>query len=345
MRLGPPIRIAAAHVWIPDKGDRVDRAVAEGRASAEEAERDGFLELLVETELHPPEMAVQAAIGALAEAGLDSGSLDLLIHAWTHHQGLDFWSPAHYITREIEARNAVPVGIQQMCNGGAMAIELAASRLLVEDTTRHALITTADRFTAPEFDRWRSDYGIAYGDAATAIVLGGEQGPWQLTAITTTAASELEPMHRGEEPFEQSTADNDPLDIRSRKRAFMQANGRERFTELATRCTRRVVERSLRDADGAGNGTRPRLVLLPRLGAAILDSSYRPALNIKELGQADVVWAGAYSGHLGAGDLAANLAELESHSALEPGDTVLLISAGGGFTWTCLVLERLRATL
>lgn len=84
-----------------------------------------------------------------------------------------------------------------MCNGGAAAIEFSASRIQGDPATTRALVTTAERFCAPTFDRWGSDFGIAYGDGATAVLLGDDHqrpGVLELVAITTVADADLEGM-------------------------------------------------------------------------------------------------------------------------------------------------------
>jgi 3-oxoacyl-[acyl-carrier-protein] synthase-3 len=334
VRLTAPIPIATAVAWLPPERETFAAAVAAGRAD-EAAERDGFVELPISRALHAPEMAVEAGRSALGSAGWTASTLDLVLHAWTHDQGQDFWSPAHFVASGVGARAAVPIGIQQMCNGGGMALELAAGRMLADPDTRRVLVTTADRFTEPDFDRWRSDSGIAYGDAATAVLLGGDGGSFLLHAITTVAAPELEAMHRGDEPFAAAGARRRPLDIRGRKRAFLAAHSREHVGRVVAACVRRAVDGALADA-GISVGD-VRAVLLPRLGHGLVNAMYRPAFV--DFDDAVVRRLGARTGHLGAGDLAANLAHLCLDAPLAPGDPALLLSAGGGFTWTCAVLS------
>jgi 3-oxoacyl-[acyl-carrier-protein] synthase-3 len=334
VRLTAPLPIATAIAWLPPERETFEAAVAAGRAD-EAAERDGFVELPVSRTLHAPEMAVEAGRSALASAGWTASALDLVLHAWTHHQGQDLWSPAHFIALGVGARTAVPIGVQQMCNGGAMALELAAGRMLADPDTRRVLVTTADRFTEPDFDRWRSDSGIAYGDAATAVLLGGDGGSFLLHAITTVAAPELEVMHRGPEPFAAAGARRGPLDIRGRKRAFVAAHGREQFGRVGGACVRRAVSGVLADAGISAGDVR--VVLLPRLGHGLINGMYRPAFA--DFDGAVVLELGARTGHLGAGDLAANLAHLCLDVPLAPGELALLLSAGGGFTWTCAVIS------
>jgi 3-oxoacyl-[acyl-carrier-protein] synthase-3 len=331
--------IAAAVTWLPAERAAVKEAVAAGHVGRADAERNAFAELPVSRHLHAPEMAAEAAAAALDAADWPAATLGLVLHAWTHHQGHDFWSPAHFVARRIAARAAVPIGIQQMCNGGAVAIELAAAFLQGDPATQRALVTTADRFSEPAFDRWSGDYGIAYGDGATAVLLGGEDarsaGGLELVAIATVADAELEAMHRGDEPFDQAPRGVAPLNIRRRKRAFVAANGRDRFTEAAACGAREAVERALDDADVAPHEVA--CVALPRVGRSILDTAYAPALAMFE--RAAPMSLAGRTGHLGAGDLAANLADIIAERRLEPGALAAILGAGGGFTWTCAIVR------
>lgn len=338
MRLVRPLPIAAAVTWLPAECTTAEEAVAAGRIDRADAERNAFAQLPVSALLHAPEMAAEAAAAALVAAEWRAEELNLILHAWTHHQGHDFWSPAHFIARRIEAHAAVPIGIQQMCNGGAVAIELAAASLQGDPATERALVTTADRFTAPPFDRWSSDYGVAYGDGATAVLIGVEDarpGRLELVGIATVADSELEAMHRGDEPFDQAPRGPAPLDIRRRKKAFMAANGHERFTDAAASGARMAVERALTDADVAPHEVA--CVALPRVGRSILETAYAPALAL--LDRAVPMSLAGRTGHLGAGDLAANLADIISEQRLETGAVAAVLGAGGGFSWTCAVVR------
>lgn len=338
MRLNRPLPIATATTWLPAERATVEEAVAAGRVDRADARRNAFADLPVSRHLHPPEMAAEAAATALTAADWQAEKLDLVLHAWTHHQGHDFWSPAHFVARRIEARTAVPIGIQQMCNGGAVAIELVAAYLQGDPATQRALVTTADRFTAPAFDRWSGDYGIAYGDGATAVLIGDDDtgpGGLQLVGIATIADAELEAMHRGDEPFDQAPRASAPLDIRRRKKAFMTANDREGFAKAAARGARTAVERALSDADVEPNDVA--CVALPRLGRSILETAYAPALAVLD-GAVPLSLAGR-TGHLGAGDLAANLADIITEQRLETGAVAAVLGAGGGFTWTCAVVR------
>ncbi|MEU6094438.1 3-oxoacyl-[acyl-carrier-protein] synthase III C-terminal domain-containing protein [Streptomyces sp. NPDC047079] len=345
MRLPHPLGISGPSLWLPAGRQSAREAVERGLVDSETAGELGYAQLPV-ADLAPPEMAVEAGRHALTTAGVDAGAVGLVLHAWIHYQGHDLWSPAHFIADRLGAGAAVPVGIQQVCNGGAAAVELAAARLFVEPGLGHALVTTSDAFLEPGFDRWSGDYGIAYGDGATALVLhrledaeGGRPADLVLHSLSTVAAPRLERMHRGDDPFSPAARSLGPrVDIRRTKKAFLQAEGLEAFTAASAAALRSAVESCLEGAGMSATGDLPlRYVVAPRLGRKTVDLAYAPLLE--KLTGAELLRPGADTGHLGAGDAAASLAELHTRRMLGPGQYALVVSAGAGFTWSCLLVS------
>lgn len=340
MRIDGRVRIAALGTCVPQTTQTTRDALATGIFTESDAVASGYLELPVSNTLAPPQLAALAASSALDRAGERGAEVDLLVHAWTHYQGHEFWSPAHFIAAQIGAEHAEPVGLQQMCNGGAAAVSTAVSRLLADSDVRCAVVTTADCFAQPGFDRWRGDYGVIYGDAGTAAVLSDAdaQAQFELLALTTVAAPDLERMHRGDDPFHVAGS-GITIDVRRTKKAFLAAVGKKAFGKTVAARVADVLAAGIAEAGIAPSD--PRLVLLPRLGAAGLNDIYRPA--VAEALAAPAVDLGQRTGHLGAGDLLANLASVIDGDLVPPGDVVVALSAGAGFTWSCLVARRLNS--
>ncbi|MEU6084039.1 3-oxoacyl-ACP synthase [Streptomyces sp. NPDC047108] len=351
MKLHRPLSIGSAATWLPDTVETVTEAVESGRLAPDDVPVTGYRQLPVSHTYAPPDMAVLAAHRALTATGEDPGNVGLLVHAWTYHQGHDFWSPAHYVAHRTGALGALPVGVQQMCNGGACALELAAARLLADPTTRTAVVTTADRFCAPGFDRWRGDYGLWYGDGGTAAVLHSaapeSSNGLELLSLVTAASPVMETMHRGRDPFSPAPREHsDVVDIRRTKKAFLQDNGKEHFAKTVQQRVPSVLRQALHEA-GMDDGSGLRAVLLPRIGRTALEAAYVPA--VAQVTDSPAVDVGHDTGHLGAGDMLANLALLAGDGdssgaghALAPGEAAAVLSAGGGFTWSCAVVRRPR---
>ncbi len=343
MRLTEPPTIAAA-VWYPPQRHTVAEAITEGSLDEPMAERLGYEALAISTEA-PPDMAVLAARQALAAAGGHAGSqadaLGLLAHSWLYHQGHDFWSAPHYIAHQIGAPNAIPIGVQQTSNGAAAAIEVACARMSADPATSSCLVTTADRFAPPGFDRWGSDFDVAYGDAGTAMLLTTGAGPYQLLATASVAGSRFELVYRGDDPFSPAPRyASDAVDARRTKLAFRGSGELPLLAAAVRDAVHRVVRAALADAGLTADDPTLRYLTLPRIGSGALAELYERPVAELELRHTEVVDLGRNTGHLGAGDSIANLADLIARDALAPGEVALLLSVGNGFTWSCLAVRR-----
>jgi 3-oxoacyl-[acyl-carrier-protein] synthase-3 len=83
-----------------------------------------------------------------------------------------------------------------------------------------------------------------------------------------------------------------------------------------------------------------RYLVMPRIGTGALAQFYVPSVRELELPHAEVLVLGRDTGHLGAGDVIANLADLIAGDRLAPGEVALLLSAGNGYTWSCVAVRR-----
>lgn len=267
MRLSPPLstplRIAAATLWLPDRRETTEAALAAGRVDEETAARLRYREVAVSRDHAAPEMAVLAATDALAAAGWDGSDLGMVAHAWTYHQGHDFWSPAHYVAHRIGASAANAVGVQQMCNGGAAALEVAAARMIADPGVARAAVTTGDRFPPPAFDRWLGDYELVYGDSGTALLLDRTQGPYELLSVATVARSEYETMHRGDDEFSSMPRTLPQVDVRRTKRAFIASGAEPGFDAALVEAVVEVVGAALTEAGLAPDDPAVRFLTLP----------------------------------------------------------------------------------
>ncbi|MGH2941621.1 MAG: ketoacyl-ACP synthase III family protein [Solirubrobacteraceae bacterium] len=333
--------VAAVASSLPGRASARE-AVRAGRYDEDEFEEAGYESVLVANGEAPPQMAVDAAREALGRSGVRPADVALVLHASVYHQGHDFWPSASYIQRHaLPGCRAPALNVDQMSNGSLAATELAASYLAAHGSRAAALVTAADKFCAPGFDRWRSDTGIVYGDGGVAAVLSRRGGLARLLSIVTVGDSDLEQMHRGARPFSAEPWGGDgPHDVRARKRAYIAEVGlRETFERFAP-ALREVVQRSL---DEAGIAQRDvARFILPNVGRTLLERDYVRPLG---LDWSQTLWDwGRRTGHLGAGDQLAGLANLVERRSVKPGDYLALIGVGAGFTWTCAIVEIVSLT-
>ncbi|WFR83470.1 hypothetical protein [Arthrobacter sp. Y-9] len=333
------MRIAATALVLAPTIDTAT-AVQQGIVTQEVARDVGVNRLPAAQEPGPPLLALKAAATAISSAHVDNDGIGLIAHAWIHHQGHDFWSPAHYLADQLGAHAALPIGVQTMCNGGETALEIALARMAVDPACRAALVSTSDIFDG-DFDRWNSDSTLWYGDAGAAVVLT-KSADDRLPEILSTATSVVlsgEGLHRGVDPFTWKPGEaRDTIDVRRTKKAHLHTPGRaESFAADMVDALRSVITRSLADAGIPVESDRLRFIALPRVGRKVVGDIYAPA--IRKLTPKPLVYLGDDSGHLGAGDTLANLHDMLSHGVHAIDDIGLFICAGAGFTVSCVAVR------
>ncbi len=328
--------IAGTGSWLPPPVS-VAAAIADGQYDAAEQSENDYAAITVAGDQDaPPDMAIRAARQALAQSGVGSQDVALVLHASLWYQGIDFWPAASYIHRHVldHGRQAPAMDVHQMSNGSMAALELAASYLAADPSRPAALITAADRLARPGFDRWRSDlHSIVYGDGAAALVLA-RRGFARLRSVCTVSDSSLEPMYRGDQPFGPAWGPG-PLDNRARRQEFLAGAGVDSVLRRTAAGLTEVVDRVLAEA-GITRDQISRAVF-PNIGKTALRSAYLRHLGL-EVAATTWEW-GRCTGHVGAADQIIGLARLAESGRAGPGDHVLLVGVGAGFSWTCAVAE------
>lgn len=287
-----------------------------------------------------PEMAARAGAEALSRSGVAPEDVAILLHACSWFQGVDYWPAASFVHRRVlaAARTAPAIEVRQMSNSVLAAVELAACHLLADPARRAALVTTADAFRLPGFDRFRSDAGMVYGDGGAAVVLARD-GFARLLSLVTVTESGLECAYRGDEPFRPASgAAGGPVDIRRRRGEFLENVDSDAVGERISGGLADAVGGALEEA-----GTKPDEVerfVFPNIGLHVLRERYAPLLGIDVERTA---WEyGARTGHVGSADQLTGLEHLVTSGQVGPGDRVALVGVGAGFSWTCAVVEVLE---
>ncbi|AUG78803.1 3-oxoacyl-ACP synthase [Kitasatospora sp. MMS16-BH015] len=281
------------------------------------------------------DMAVAAASRAVRRSGHKTPDFGLVLHASMFHQGQDMWTPAHYVQREVLGGNALALDISPGANGGLAGLELAASHLASHPADRAVLLTCADAFRLPRFDRWRSDDNGVFGDGAAALVLSRYGGPLQLLASASAASPELEPVCRGydgwtDTPYERPG----PVDIRGRKAAWFakEPNPAAVFGRLAAQM-HATVGQALRDAEATLGEVA--FLVHANFGTPFAEGQFHKPLGI-EAGRTMHDW-GLDVGHVGGADQLLGLHQLVESGRARQGDLILLLGASMGFSWTAAV--------
>jgi 3-oxoacyl-[acyl-carrier-protein] synthase-3 len=216
-------------------------------------------------------------------------------------------------------------------------IDLAASYLAADPSRRAVLVTTADRFQLPGFDRWHTEgSSIVYGDGAAAIVLAKGAGFARLLAAKTLVDTSLEPMCRGDSEFSLvSQASLGPIDTQTRHLAYLKRAGTDQVIARTNEGLATAVRAVLDDA-GLDLADISKFVF-PNVGLGLLRVAYLEPLGVD---LASTAWElGRTTGHVGGADALTGLTYLIEQGKVMPGDRVMLLGVGYGFTWACAIVE------
>ncbi|GHF37328.1 MULTISPECIES: ketoacyl-ACP synthase III family protein [Streptomyces] len=314
-----------------------DSAVTAGSYSPEEHAKNGILGVPVAPEDEtPPEMATTAARKALAEAGTPAADVDLVIYGcqWDPQHT----TPASYLHRHLGIRaTALNMEVRQGCSGGITMLDVAARYLHGSTDTHTALVATADRFCLPGWDRYRSEEGYIWGDAASAVVLSDDDGGGfaRLLATSFSALPAMEEVARGS-LLAGATRGELPLKLRKRKQALYKKIGPLAFRTQFQNAVRDTARDALRQAGVAHEEIR--WFLVPNMGL-----QWRTWALCEPLGIDDsrTTWTdhGRHIGHTGLADQALALEFLVGSGRVASGDRLLLLAVGVGLTFAAAVVE------
>lgn len=330
--------VGACASWLPASLPLRD-AVDNGWLTEAAADQVGLEAVTISEQEYPPQMASYAAGEALRRWGQSAKPVDLLLHSALYYQGQDFWPSASYVQRVALGYDCPSVEVRQMSNGGMAALELAAG-YLAGDAQRHtALLTAADRFATPGFNRWTSDPGTVYADGAAALLLSNEHGFARLVSMVTVSDPDLEGMHRGADPFgDVPFSHRLPVDLDAHKRDFLSDFGLSPSISRVAAGQRRSIETSL--AEAGLSLAQIDWFVLPNLGLRRLRNAYFEPFGI-DPNRTTWSWL-KQVGHLGPADQFAGLSALADGGRLRPGQHCMLLGVGAGFSWSCAVLEIVR---
>lgn len=313
-----------------------EQAIAEGKYTEELYQAAGLTGTHVAGDLPAADMAVAAARQAVTRAGLAADEIDAIIHSGVFHQGPDGWSPAGYILRELGVGNVPSIELRNGCNGMLTAFEIAVGQLTGAANRSTVLLTAGENFSTPMFDRW-SDLGPVHiaGDGAAAVVLGTAPGFAELRCVNSGTVPELEGWQRGAASLlPPAKAEERPWDATERSMQFMAQMPLPELIEYVTKFSVDLVHRSLVDA-GINASDLAKIISVNNDRRSVEQG----LLTYVDLPMDRSVWDfGRSVGHVGACDLIISLNHLVETRQLEPGDNVMLLSAGPGWVGSSAVV-------
>jgi 3-oxoacyl-[acyl-carrier-protein] synthase-3 len=332
------IYIASISSYLANTLHPIQSAILSGQYSNKDASEMEYESISVITDdVSILEMAQKAATNALIKANIIGKQLEILtFNSVNSHGNPQLWCPASYIQRILCAEEALPLSINQGCNGQLLSIALI-SQILISSKKKYGLTVAADKFSGTGINRWHGDYGIVYGDAATAVVLSRVGGIAKIISLETVNDPELEELHRFDEAH--NTQDNEYFEkkynVRLAKKEFLKNYGKDVVMKATQSAMKKLWKNTFIHKEFVPADVK--YFIFPNLAKNILDNNY---FSIHSGVEKKSLWKfGKTVGHLGASDCIAGLSYLFENNKLISGDKVLCVGAGAGFSWSFMLIE------
>ena len=271
------------------------------------------------------DLCLPAARQALASAGVDAASIDLIIVA-TVTPDMAFPSTGAIIADAIGAKDAAAYDLSAGCTGfmyavaqayGMVAAGLSKRALVVGGDVLSKIMDWTDRTTC-----------VLFGDGAGAVVVepvaeGGFLG-FELGADGSGGPELYLPAGGSRLPASEDTV--------AGGRHFVQMNGREVF-KFATRALVSSAETLL---ERCGSSVEDVDVYVPHQANVRIIEHARNKLGIPE--EKTIVNVDRY-GNTSSGSIPLALADAAADGRLEHGSLVLMTGMGAGLTWGSALIE------
>ncbi|MGY1501154.1 ketoacyl-ACP synthase III family protein [Streptomyces sp. QTS52] len=333
MKFDDGLYIASAAGWLPDVVPMAD-AIRDGLVDAEHSDI-GYESIAVADGVSGPEMAVRAGRIALERAGLEPDEVGLVLHSSCGYQGHDMWPAATYVANNTAGRGVPGFDLQQRCNAAMGSLALAAGYIRTGFAPA-VLLTSGDNFALPYVDRWNVQLNLIFADGGSALVVSGRTGFARVISVTLGADNTLEGWNRGDSPFATAPGREMPLPLRRlglEHAAKPEAAGSwERYEAALAATTARAL-----DEAGVTIEDIARIVV-PLIHRGVSPENY----ELLGFTEKQSTWdLGRRVGHIGAGDQFLGLEHLVLEGSVGPGDLVLIVAAGEGFSFSAAVVEIL----
>lgn len=283
---------------------------------------------------HPVEMSVKAAKEAISEAQVDAKDIDVVIYIGEEHKEYPLWTAAIKIQEEIGAVNAWAFDVQLRCGTAIMAMKVAKSLMLADDSIKTVLLAGGYRnHDFIDYENERTRFMFNLGAGAGAVILQKNAGGHEVleaSLITDGSFSEdvVVPVGGTKEPL---TVDHiqegrfilDVLDPEGMKL---------RLEQKSLSNFLKVIRQSLQKSGYSENNLHYVAMLHMK------KSAHDYVLQELGLSEENSIYLSHY-GHIGQIDQILSLCLARKKGKLQEGKIVSLVSAGIGYAWGAITVK------
>ncbi|MEF8852197.1 MAG: 3-oxoacyl-ACP synthase [Haloarculaceae archaeon] len=299
---------------------------------------------------HPSDMCVAAARDALADAGVDAATLDAVRYHGSEFKDFVVWNLAADVADRIDATDAYASESYALCAGAPVALREVAAQLEADALDRVLLVGAS-----------REEDLVDYGDPDTSFTFNFASGASAFVVESGAAADTP-----GDSRTTRGDADRTLATVQgsaavtdgSFSRDVVMPGGGTRnppsrgTVEDGMHALRVHDYGSMKERLGAvsrANFLAVADTALERSGLTREDLDFAAVTHMKRsfheslcdelgLGERGQYYLDEY-GHVQAVDQALATSEARRRGWLSPGDTVLFLAAGTGYTWAATALE------
>ncbi|KAA3614076.1 MAG: ketoacyl-ACP synthase III [Calditrichaeota bacterium] len=292
-------------------------------------ERTGIKERRIASpELTTSELCTRAARKALHDAGLKPKDIDVILVGTVTGDAL-FPATACYVQEKLGAVNAAAMDLQAAC-AGFVYVSTMADALISSGKAKHVL-TIGGELLSRIVDWTDRSTCVLFGDGAGAAVWGAANDKNANKGIIDTymksdgRLTELLCSYGGgtKIPMKEAVENN---------QHFIKMQGQEVF-KSAVKAMSEAVKSILAKNGLTGEDVD---VLIPhQANIRIMNATVRKTKIAEEKVYVNV----DRFGNTSAASIPIALAEARETGAIKPGQLILLVSFGGGFTWGSLLLQ------
>ncbi|MHB9286867.1 3-oxoacyl-ACP synthase [Halobacteriales archaeon Cl-PHB] len=287
---------------------------------------------------HVSDMCVAAGRDALADAGRDPGEVDLVLYHGSEYKDYPLWSAAAAVADQLDAGDVYATETHTLCASAPVAIRQTRGQLELEDIEVALHVTASRESDLVDYTDEDTSFMFNFGSGAGAYVL--EADPAESRSLATVRESAaltdgsfaddvMVPAGGSKRPTSETTVGAtqhfltvpDPEAMKRRMAPISLPN----FLTVADR----ALESSGYDRED-----------IDFLALTHMKRSFTESL-FDELGL-DVGSDGYYLedyGHVQSVDQVLALDEGRKRDRVQPGDLVLFLAAGTGYTWAATALE------
>jgi 3-oxoacyl-[acyl-carrier-protein] synthase-3 len=318
-------------VWLPETFETSDYIANEsGIPKNVIEEKMGIIKKCrASKEIQPSLMAINAAKSVLE--GIDPNSIDLVIWTGSEYKDHNVWSAGIYVQEKLKLKNAWAFDMAARCSTNVVGIKVAKAMMQTHKKINRVLLCgghkTGDLVNYQDKTS-RFLYNLSDGGSAILLEKGDENPILDCSVITDGAFSKdviikaggsLNPWRGGAKDLDSYLTCPDIVGMRDR----LAAKSLDNFIKV------------IKDAAKESFPNRPidYMALLH-----MKKSAHDEIVNRLELKSEQSIYLDQY-GHFGAPDQVLSLGLAERRNLLNPGDHVVLASAGIGYTWSSLSLR------